>query len=198
LEGLQVNPDLHKRLQKENASVGSSTSKEMVVLDATAFYADVPFSSWETYYSTDSVIEEVSHKKIRKTYIEGLIEAGRLKIYSPSEQYLKKVNNVAKEIGDSSTLSKPDITVVALALEFQKQGNQVMIISDDYSVENLSKTLDIRIVSVMTQGIKKMVKWQKYCSGCGKVFHNGKSRECDVCGSSLKRKFKTANNLSQP
>ncbi len=87
----------------------------MVVLDATAFYADVPFNSSETYYSTDSVIEEVSHKKIRKTHIEGLIEADRLRIYSPSEQYLKKVNKVAQESGDSSTLSKPDISVIALA-----------------------------------------------------------------------------------
>jgi UPF0271 protein len=168
-----------------------------VILDATAFYADVPFSSLATYYSTQSVIEEVSHKKIRKAYIDGLIETGRLRIYFPSEQYFKRVKEVASKSGDVFTLSKTDVSVVALALEFMSKDDRVIIVSDDHAVENLAKTLGIKVVSVMTSGIKKIVKWKQYCMGCGKIFHESKKRECDVCGSTIKRKFENDDDLSQ-
>ncbi len=108
-------------------------SQDIVILDATAFYADVPFTSQDSFYSTDSVIKEVSHKKSRETYIEGLVQAGRLKIFSPSKQYLVKVKEVAQESGDISTLSSTDISVVALSLEFKSDGKNVTIISDDYA-----------------------------------------------------------------
>jgi len=168
-----------------------------VILDATAFYADVPFTSLDYFYSTDSVIKEVSHNKTRATYIDGLIEAGRLKIYSPSEQYLQKVKDVGIESGDISTLSKTDLSVIALSLEFKSNGKNVIIISDDYAIENLANTLNVKVVSVMSNGIKKVVKWEQYCGGCGKVYDKKMIRECIVCGSPIKRKFKTANDLNE-
>lgn len=172
-------------------------SQDIVILDATAFYADVPFTSQDSFYSTDSVIKEVSHKKSRETYIEGLVQAGRLKIFSPSKQYLVKVKEVAQESGDISTLSSTDISVVALSLEFKSDGKNVTIISDDYAVQNLADILGLKAVSVMSRGIKKTVKWIQYCSGCGKVYNKKNMRECIVCGSSIKRKFQSTNNLNE-
>lgn len=175
--------------------VQSDNYHGLVILDATAFYADVPFTSLDSFCSTESVIEEVSHKKSRAIYIDGLIEAGRLKIYSPSELYIKKVKEVALESGDNSTLSKTDISVVALSLELKTNGQNVTIISDDYAVQNLASTLQVHAVSVMSRGIQKIVKWKQYCSGCGKVYDKKIIRECVVCGSSIKRKFDPSNDL---
>ena len=170
---------------------------EGVVLDATAFYAGVPYTGQGTYYTTDLVIKEVSHTRIKSASIDGLVEAGRLRIYHPSERYLNLVKEAAGESGDFSLLSDTDKSVVALALEFKDKGLKVVIISDDYSVENLAETLGLKAVAVMTGGIKKVVKWRIYCGGCGKVFQDRGRTVCDVCGSPLKRKFKTANDLSQ-
>lgn len=168
-----------------------------MVLDATAFYADVPFTSPATYYTTDSVVREVSHGTIRAGYIEGLVEAGRLRIRRPSERYVEWVRKAAGGSGDFSHLSDTDVSVVALALELRSRGLSVTVVSDDYSVENLAHILGFKVVSVMTSGIKRVVQWLIYCGGCGKIFQDGGVRVCDVCGSPLRRRFKTANDLSR-
>ena len=108
-----------------------------------------------------------------------------------------KVKEIAQESGDISTLSDTDISVVALSLEFKSDRKNVTIISDDYAVENLADTLGLKAVSVMSRGIKKTVKWIQYCSGCGKVYNKKNMRECIVCGSPIKRKFKSTNNLNE-
>ncbi|MCL4437189.1 MAG: nucleotide-binding protein [Thaumarchaeota archaeon] len=171
--------------------------ERVTVLDATAFYAGVPYTSLATYYTTDSVVKEVSHRKAKSVSIEDLVEAGRLRIYNPSTRSEERVQAAAQRSGDFSSLSGADISVVALALELKERGSDVTVISDDYAVENLSSILGIKRVSVMTGGIKKVVEWLTYCPGCGKVFRDQGLQVCDVCGSTLKRKFKSGSGASQ-
>ncbi len=183
-------------MQKIRQPDTPAPSGEVVVLDATAFYAGVPYTGQGTYYTTDLVVKEVSHRKKKATSIEDLVEARRLRIYHPDKRYRKMVVEAAGKSGDLSHLSNTDISVVALALEFKSRDLKVMIISDDYSVENLAHILGVKSVAVMTGGIKKVVRWSIYCGGCGKVFQDKDGKVCDVCGSRLKRKFKTANDIS--
>ncbi len=176
---------------------GPGSPESITVLDATAFYAGVPYTSLATYYTTDSVVKEVSHRKSKSISIEGLVEAGRLRIYNPSVKSVERVQETAQRSGDISSLSETDISVVALALELKERGSDIIVISDDYAVENLSSILGIKRVSVMTGGIKKIVEWLIYCPGCGKVFRDQHPKTCDVCGSTLRRKFKSTSDTSQ-
>ncbi len=169
----------------------------VTVLDATAFYAGVPYTSLATYYTTDSVVKEVSHRKSKSVSVEDLVEAGRLRIYNPSTKSVERVQEAAQKSGDILSLSEADISVVALALELKERGSDITVISDDYAVENVSSILGIKRVSVMTGGIKKVVEWLTYCPGCGKVFRDQRIRICDVCGSTLKQKFKSSSSTSQ-
>ena len=152
------------------------------VLDATAFYAGIPFTSNDSFMTTRLVYEEIQHIKTKQGALEMLQQTNRLQIRDPSEESISVVRNTADETGDSITISKQDVTIIALALE-----NNVELITDDFAVTNVAKQLKIQTSSLMTQGINTVGKWISYCSICGKEF--SKEKECPICGSKLNRKL---------
>jgi UPF0271 protein len=176
---------------------GMRGSGGATVLDSTAFYAGVPYTSFATFYTTDLVVKEISHRKRKIVSITDLVETGRLKVYNPSSISVQLVKNAAMRSGDFSRISETDVSVLALAVELKDRCLDVTIISDDYSVENLAGILGMKRVSVMTGGIQRVVEWLIFCPGCGKVFQDRGVSACDVCGSALKRKFKTTIDLSE-
>jgi len=152
------------------------------VLDATAFYAGIPFSSNDSFMTTRVVYEEIQHIKAKQGALDMLQETNRLQIRDPEEKTINIVNDTSEKTGDRQTLSKQDISVIALALE-----KNIELITDDFAVTNVSKQLGIKTSSLMTQGINTVGKWISYCSVCSKEF--SKEKECPICGSKLNRKL---------
>ena len=152
------------------------------VLDATAFYAGIPFASNDSFMTTSMVYEEIQHIKTKQGVLEMLQQTNRLQIRDPDKKFTSVVKNTADKTGDSTTLSKQDISIIALALE-----NKIELITDDFAVTNVAKQLKIQTLSIMTQGISIVGKWISYCSMCGKEF--SKQKECSICGSKLNRKL---------
>ena len=152
------------------------------VLDATAFYAGIPFSSNDSFMTTSIVYEEIEHIKSKQGVLDMLQQTNRLQIRDPKEETIKIVNDAAEKTGDRNTISDQDVSIIALALE-----NNVELITDDFAVTNISKQLGIKISSLMTNGISKIGKWISYCSACGKEFQ--KEKECPICGTKLNRKL---------
>ena len=152
------------------------------VLDATAFYAGMPFVSNDSFMTTSAVYEEIQHIKTKQGVLEMLQQTNRLQIRDPDKKFTSVVKNTANKTGDSTTLSKQDISIIALALE-----NKIELITDDFAVTNVAKQLKIQTLSIMTQGISTIGKWISYCSMCGKEF--SKEKECPICGSKLNRKL---------
>ena len=152
------------------------------VLDATAFYAGIPFVSDDSFITTSIVYEEIQHIKSRHGALEMLLQTNRLQIRDPSQEYILKVKSTAEKTGDNLTISEQDVSIIALSLE-----NDAELITDDFAVTNIAKQLEIQTLSLMTQGINTIGKWVIYCSVCGKEFANKK--ECPICGSKLNRKL---------
>jgi UPF0271 protein len=152
------------------------------VLDATAFYAGIPFTSNDSFITTSVVYDEIQHIKKKQGILEMLQQTNRLQIRDPSDEFISTVRHTADETGDNVTISKQDITIIALALE-----NNIELITDDFAVTNVAKQLKIKTSSLMTQGIDTVGKWISYCSMCGKEF--SKEKECPICGSKLNRKL---------
>ena len=152
------------------------------VLDATAFYAGIPFVSNDSFMTTSVVYEEIQHIKTKQGALEMLQQTNRLQIRDPDKEYISIVKDTANKTGDSVTISEQDISIVALALE-----NKIELITDDFAVTNVAKQLKIQTLSLMTQGISTVGKWIIYCSMCGKEF--SKEKECPICGSKLNRKL---------
>ena len=152
------------------------------ILDASAFYAGVPFRSSNECYTTSLVYDEIKHIKKNHDALGTLLETNRLKIRDPDKESTKTAITAAKDTGDFPQLSKQDISILALCIEMNGE-----IISDDFAISNVAKNIDLKISPIMTQGIKDVGKWIHYCPGCRTNHTRGK--ECPMCGTSLKRKL---------
>ena len=151
------------------------------VLDSTAFYAGIPFSSNEPNYTTSLVYNEIEHIKKDHDAVQILIETKRLMICDPEHQFVITANNTAKKSGDIPNLSDEDISTIALSLQLNAE-----LVTDDFAISNVAKNLNIKVIPVMTDGIKNVVTWKYYCPGCETSF--SKITECPRCGNRLKRK----------
>ena len=152
------------------------------ILDASAFYAGVPFRTSNDFYTTPLVYDEIKHIKKNHGALEILLGANRLKIRESDDKATKAAITAAKDTGDFPQLSKQDISIIALCIETKGE-----IISDDFAISNVAKNLGLKISPIMTQGIKDVGKWVHYCPGCRTNHANGK--ECPMCGTPLKRKL---------
>lgn len=168
----------------------NQTRKKALVLDSTAFYAGIPLIGKSKYYTTPSVINEVSHIKTLNMTLSTLLDSNRLFIIEPPHNLLEEARRIASESGDLQKLSNVDISIVALGMHLKENGYFVTIVSDDYSIQNLVKFSGLRFSPVMTRGISRTIKWFLYCNGCGKAFYDSNVVICDVCGTRLKRKMR--------
>ena len=144
------------------------------VLDSSAFYAGIPFSSNEPSYITPLVYNEIEHIKKDHDAIQILIETKRLTINEPEDQFVNAANNAAKKSGDFSNLSDEDMSTIALSLQLKAE-----LVTDDFAVSNVAKNLNIKVIPVMTTGIKHVITWKYYCPGCNVNFSN--VAECPRC-----------------
>jgi len=151
------------------------------VLDSSAFYAGIPFSSNEPSYITSLVYNEIDHIKKDHDAVQILIETKRLTINEPEEKFVTTSIDAAKKSGDFSNLSDEDISTIALSLQLGAE-----LVTDDFAVSNVAKNLNIKVIPVMTSGIKNVIIWKYYCPGCKTNF--SKVTECPRCGNRLKRK----------
>jgi len=152
------------------------------IIDASAFYAGIPFGSSNEFYTTSLIFDEIKHIKKNHGAIDILVTTNRLKIRDPSSEFLEMARKESKKTGDFNQLSKQDISVIALCIQLKGE-----LITDDFAISNVSKNLDIKISPLMTSGIKDVGTWIHYCPGCRKNFNSGS--ECPLCGTLLKRKL---------
>lgn len=152
------------------------------VLDASAFYAGIPFGSQIECYTTPLVYDEIKHIKKNHDALGILLETKRLQIIEPEKKYTDIVAKMAKATGDFQKLSKEDISSVALCLQLNGE-----LITDDFAISNVTKSLGLMVTPLMTSGIKDVGNWVYYCPGCHKNFPG--SLECPICGNQLRKKF---------
>ncbi len=135
------------------------------------------------YVTTNKVLSEL-RDETAKSVLESAIAGGLIKVEGPGSGYIKKVREKAGETGDLQRLSDTDLELIALALE-----KNYLLLSDDYSIQNMCKHLDIEYGGGVQEGIKRKLKWFMVCEGCGrKKPYDPDIKECSVCGSRLRKK----------
>ena len=165
-----------------------SSDSKVLVLDASAFYAGIPFLGSKCY-TTKDVFDEIKHIKKSHEALEALIDAGNLQILEPEPSFVKDANELARRSGDIAKMSEADLSVLALALQFKGSKHDPVVVTDDYAVANTAEQAGVKISYVMTKGIKKVGRWIRYCSACGKSF-TSKENVCKICGNKLRMKLK--------
>ena len=159
-------------------------SQQYLVLDTTAFYAGVPYTNTSEYMvTTPDVISEVSNERTRS-----LIALSKINVWQADQVQWKRVKDAARGTGDSN-LSKADLSVLALCLHISAEGNEAILLSDDYAVENVASMLGIKARPLMTDGIKIASQWVFFCPACGKKYDKPRP-DCIVCGTKLEKRLK--------
>jgi UPF0271 protein len=165
---------------------------EIFILDATALISGLdPNVINRNLWTVTEVIDEIKDSRNRLR-IEMAIENKTIKIGRPSLTAIDKIHQTAEKSGDIVALSDTDIKILALALELKDQGHEIVILTDDYSVQNVASRLKIESKAYTTAGIRYEIRWELYCPSC---FHelpwiNTKRKQifCEICGTKMKRR----------
>ena len=164
--------------------------RKVLVLDASAFINGFdPLSVNQIQYSAPAVKMELIPGSLPWTRLITASESGRLKIQSPKSSFLRKVEDVSKSVGDLLVLSDADKQILALAFELKDEGYSPLIVTDDYSMQNVAHKWGVEFSALMTLGIRYRFRWLIYCPACYHKFPGDyKPRSCSICGTKLKRK----------
>lgn len=173
------------------------------VLDASAFIGG--FESKDSVnFTVGEITSEVKDIK-SKMLLDEFIANKKLTITEPKKESILELEKIIEKSGDDLRLSGPDSKLLALALELvndkistnnSKNENTVEIVTDDYSIQNVAKILNIKFKSVLTSGVTEIYSWKKTCEGCKTEYPSDYNRDdCDICGSNIfKRRIKNKNS----
>ncbi len=152
------------------------------VLDTSVLYYGKDLPEGFECIITPGVVRELNREEMGER-LEMLL-ATKIRISSPTDRSLKRVQLEAEKTGDSRRLSETDKELLAAALDLGYE-----LLTDDYSIQNLAKVMGIPARGVDQKGIAEVFEWQAKCKGCGKVFP-ADVRVCDVCGTETKTRRK--------
>lgn len=160
--------------------------KQIFLIDTSAILSGKPINlNNSSMVTTPLVSDELKPggKDYRK--FQFLQEIG-LTIQSASIESIKKIKKTAEKTGDIERLSSADIEIIALAWDIKIKGkDESVILTDDYSIQNVANNLKIKFQSVSQRGITKRFKWLYHCPGCGKRY-NESIKICNICGTKIK------------
>ena len=157
------------------------------VLDASAFINGFQITS-KRNFTVPEITEEIKDFESRLKF-DTAINEGLLSVQDVSLEYQSCVNDIISESGDILRLSLPDKKLIALSFMLSQRGESVKVISDDYTIQNTLKIMNIPYSGVMTEGIKGIYNWKKVCEGCKKEFpEDYPFGDCEICGSKIFKK----------
>jgi len=164
--------------------------KRAIVLDASAFISGFdPFSVQDEQYSVPSVRQELVENSLPSLRFDTASERERLKVLEPDPHFLSEVKNLSKEAGDIRFLSEADMEILALAMQLKEDGCDPLIVTDDYSIQNVAKKIGVNFAPLITFGIRFFLKWLLYCPACHRKYPpDYQSNRCQICGTILKRR----------
>jgi len=149
-------------------------------LDTAAIIHEIRLECKEIYL-TSKIIEEAKTLKA-KLRLDYILAKG--KIYEPSKSTLKKIKEEIKELVKKD-LSEADFELIASAFELKEIfGNNLIVYTDDYSIQNILSFFGINFKPVATKGIKRVIKWIGYCKNCNR-YSNDYNKNCEICGGKL-------------
>ncbi len=124
------------------------------ILDAAALLNNESFSflPGDKYFTTSLVFAEWKEFRSR-TLAQNAFASGSLTVQDPCPLSVQKTSGKCAQSG--TILGDADISIVALAIEFRERGKKFVVITDDYSVQNVLKKLRIEFAGVAMGEIKR-------------------------------------------
>lgn len=156
-------------------SVGGNQLTVRLVLDTSAFFSLEKLPQGEAY-TTSGVVEEMKkYGDERIHYWQSIVT-----VMDPTKESLDFITRGARATGDDARLSQVDVSLLAIAKDLD-----AVILTDDYSIQNLARYLNIQYSPVGIEGIKELIKWRYQCTGCRNIWDKNYP-ECPICGHHLR------------
>ena len=175
--------------------VQESAKKQVLIVDTSAILSGKQFDTSDALLVTASLIADELQEGGRDFRQFEYLQAKGLEIYSPSKESILLVEKTAQEHGEEKRLSKADVHLLALAVDVvQMWERSVVILTDDYSIQNIAAVLDIPFEPISQKGITKKFKWVRRCRGCGKIISESVDA-CPFCGSPLSYKVQIKKSI---
>lgn len=172
----------------------------LLILDANAFFSGKQLSDVQAdhLFITSEIEEEVSVNKNALLILESLKAQNKLMVMDPENSYYKHAKQTAINTGDQTVISEADLGIIALALDLKSKAEykewEIKVVSSDFAVQNVCKTLGIGYLSFKHGTIKRKIIWNFKCKDCGKSFRSPSQNECDVCGGIIIRTSQSKKN----
>ncbi len=161
-------------------------SCRVYVLDTTAILAVQLEPGPAELLTVQEVVDEVVYGGLAPQRLATAIAKNIVKIKKPSKQSIEKVFEAARRTGDLPKLSKADINLLAAAMDMLSEGFKVVVLSDDYNLQNTALKLGLEVSGIARQPIRTLREWVQRCLICGKVFEQYFD-SCPVCGGEVVR-----------
>lgn len=169
--------------------------KKIFIIDTSAILSGKPITIPNAVIITTPGVSNELNPGGRDFRMFELLKETGLTIQVPSKEAIQSVKQTAQETGDDRRLSTADIEIVALALDINKKpDHEATILSDDYSIQNVASTLNLKFQGFLQKEITKKFKWVSRCPGCGKQFNEIK-KICPICGTTTKSSLSQKKNL---
>ena len=101
--------------------------------------------------TTPLVIAEIKDR-ITSIILSAIIN--KITVIKPSRKYVNKIKSVAKKLGLLTLLSEADIEITSIGLQFLDKKRKVVIITDDFSIQDICYFLKIPVASITGKKIE--------------------------------------------
>jgi len=167
------------------------------ILDTSAFLSGKPINITDGLLVTTPKVAAELRPGGRDYRAFQLLREKGLCVYEPTAASLTQCRNAATQSGDITRLSPTDLEVLAIALDINKDPEQeAVVLSDDYSIQNLAAILHIKYLGLSQEGITRRITWVVTCPGCGRRFSE-KVAVCPVCGTTTRVTAQRKAHLSE-
>ena len=147
-----------------------------------------------SFVTTQSVINEIRNKP-SKNRVQNLISTDKLRVEFPTPESVEVVESQARKMGDAHVLSKVDLELIALGMDYIRLDHQAHIVSSDLAVLNTATSLGLEIIDPKGR-MKQKITWILRCPACGNKEPDGAtSLECPTCGTQMRRTSKRRKKL---
>jgi endoribonuclease Nob1 len=145
------------------------------ILDSSFFLSGIQPPEGDLF-TVPKVVDEIRPDRKELAFSRAL----GLQILDPDAGSLKEVKKTSMRTGDVHRLSEVDIELVALSLQLHGT-----LLTDDYSMQNVAKVLNIEFRGLGQKGITKIETWYYRCKYCGQ-YQGQIYKECPTCGGPMR------------
>ncbi len=158
----------------------SSSNDEIYVLDAGVFINGMSYLFQDKLSITTPFIEEeIKSSQAKMDFYRFSLQD--LNIVMPSKESMERAKKILNRTNHK--LSPADLSLLALCIEYKNKNKEVVLVTDDYSLQDVASSYGIKVEGIVKEKTKERYRWKRICPACNR---ENSYAICEVCGTKTK------------